>query len=172
MCIHSGGRAAGPSSKMRCHVRRGDAQSGNDLGRLGRGGGGGGGGSRASCCVLHVCSCADAARCHVMSKLKLFKIKIKGVFPPRTRFLSGISWTALTLEVGKSPTEVPQRQPVAPPSAICELASSSSPSWSLNRAVLDDGRQHGVQDQGARARPALAACATRPGHPVNMLTVC
>jgi len=65
-----------------------------------------------------------------MSKLKLFKIK--GVFPPRTRFLSGItiSWTALTLEVGKSPTEVPpgRRLPVAPPSAICEFASSSSPS--------------------------------------------
>eukprot|EP00964_Phaeocystis_antarctica_P129095 scaffold92946_cov54-Phaeocystis_antarctica.AAC.4 len=26
------------------------------------------------------------------------------------------------------------------------------------------------QDQGARARPALDACATRPGHAVNMLT--
>ena len=43
---------------------------------------------------------------------------------------SGISWTALTLEVGKSPTEVPpgRRLPVAPPSAICEFTSSSSPS--------------------------------------------
>eukprot|EP00964_Phaeocystis_antarctica_P145869 scaffold112005_cov57-Phaeocystis_antarctica.AAC.4 len=26
-----------------------------------------------------------------------------------------------------------------------------------------DGRQHGEQDQGARVRPALGACATRPG---------
>eukprot|EP00964_Phaeocystis_antarctica_P131706 scaffold95668_cov81-Phaeocystis_antarctica.AAC.1 len=26
------------------------------------------------------------------------------------------------------------------------------------------------QDQGAHARPALGACATRPGHAVNMLT--
>eukprot|EP00964_Phaeocystis_antarctica_P097496 scaffold63615_cov53-Phaeocystis_antarctica.AAC.1 len=32
---------------------------------------------------------------------------------------------------------------------------------------------HGEQHQGARARPALdltGACATRPGHAVNMLT--
>ena len=38
------------------------------------------------------------------------------------------SWEALTLEVGKSPTEVPpgRRLPVAPPSAICEFVSSSS----------------------------------------------
>jgi hypothetical protein len=28
-------------------------------------------------------------------------------------------------------------------------------SWSPNRAVLDDGRQHGEQDQGARPRPVL-----------------
>eukprot|EP00964_Phaeocystis_antarctica_P020013 scaffold11042_cov98-Phaeocystis_antarctica.AAC.5 len=27
-----------------------------------------------------------------------------------------------------------------------------------------DGRQHGEQDQGARARPALGACATRLGR--------
>eukprot|EP00964_Phaeocystis_antarctica_P014734 scaffold8132_cov38-Phaeocystis_antarctica.AAC.2 len=33
-----------------------------------------------------------------------------------------------------------------------------------------DGCQDGEQDQGARARPALGACATRPGHAVNMLT--
>ena len=41
-----------------------------------------------------------------------------------------ISWGALTLEVGKSPTEVPpgRRLPVAPPSAIIEFVSSSSPS--------------------------------------------
>jgi hypothetical protein len=83
----------------------------------------------------------------------------------------GTSWTALTLEVGKSPTEVTcgRHVPRSLPSAICEFTSSSSPSWSLNRAVLDDGRQHGDQDQGARARPALGACATRPGHAVNML---
>jgi len=76
---------------------------------------------------------------------------------------SRTSWTALTLEVGKSPTEVPPRRrlPVAPPSAICEFASSSSHSWSSNRAVLDDGRQHGEQDQGARARPALAPAFAR-----------
>ena len=88
--------------------------------------------------------------------------------------VSGISWTALTLEVGKSPTEVPpgRRLPVAPPSAISEFASSSSPSCPDPRTVqfsYDDGRQHGEQDQGARARPALGACATRPGHAVNML---
>jgi hypothetical protein len=89
----------------------------------------------------------------------------------RTRSFSGTSWTALTLEVGKSPTEVPPRRrlPVALPSAISEFASSSSPSWSPNRAVLDDGRQHGELDQGVRARPALGAWATRPGHAVNML---
>eukprot|EP00964_Phaeocystis_antarctica_P053467 scaffold31384_cov73-Phaeocystis_antarctica.AAC.1 len=42
----------------------------------------------------------------------------------------------------------------------------------MNRAVNSrDGRQHGEQDQGARARPALGACATtRPGHAVNILT--
>ena len=42
--------------------------------------------------------------------------------------VSGISWTALALEVGKSPTEVPpgRRLPVAPPSAIIEFTSSSS----------------------------------------------
>jgi hypothetical protein len=89
----------------------------------------------------------------------------------RTRSFSGTSWTALTLEVGKSPTEVPPRRrlPVALPSAISEFASSSSPSWSPNRAVLDDGRQHGELDQGVRARPALGAWATRPGHAVKML---
>ncbi len=36
--------------------------------------------------------------------------------------LSRISWTALTLEVGKSPTEVTRAPelPVSPPSAICD----------------------------------------------------
>jgi hypothetical protein len=83
----------------------------------------------------------------------------------------------LTLEVGKCQIadgrtrrstcgrHVPRS---APPSAIIEFASSPSCRWSLNRAVLDDGRQHGEQEQGARARPALGDCATRPGHAVNM----
>eukprot|EP00964_Phaeocystis_antarctica_P046065 scaffold26561_cov86-Phaeocystis_antarctica.AAC.2 len=87
---------------------------------------------------------------------------------------SGTSWGALTLEVGKSPTEVPpgRRLPVAPPSAIIEFTSSSSCSWSPNRAVLetDANMVSRTNDQGARARPALGACATRPGHAVNMLT--
>ena len=84
---------------------------------------------------------------------------------------SGTSCGALTLEVGKSPTEVPpgRRLPVAPPSAIFEFTSSSSCSWSLNRAVLETDANM-EQDQGARARPALGACATCPGHAVNMLT--
>jgi hypothetical protein len=92
-----------------------------------------------------------------------------GVFSEHA--FSGTSWAALTLEVGKSPTEVTcgRHVPRSLPSAISEFTSSSSCSWSLNRAVLDDGRQHGEQDQGARARPALGACATRPGHAVNML---
>ena len=53
----------------------------------------------------------------------------------------GISWGVLALEVGKPPTEVPPGRwlPVAPPSAISEFTSSSSPSWSLNRAVLEKG---------------------------------
>ena len=64
--------------------------------------------------------------------------------------VSGTSWGALTLEVGKSPTEVPpgRRLPVAPPSAISEFSSSSSPSWSPNRAggfrvqsLLEPGKQ-------------------------------
>jgi hypothetical protein len=86
-----------------------------------------------------------------------------GVGAEHASAFSRTSWTALTLEVGKLPTEVPPRRrlPVAPPSAICEFASSSSRSWSSNRAVLDDGRQHGEQDQGARARPALAPAFAR-----------
>ena len=49
----------------------------------------------------------------------------------------------LTLEVGKSPTEVTcgRHVPRSPPSAIIEFASSPSCSWSLNRAVLDDARR-------------------------------
>eukprot|EP00964_Phaeocystis_antarctica_P084285 scaffold53052_cov78-Phaeocystis_antarctica.AAC.1 len=63
------------------------------------------------------------------------------------------SWGALTLEVGKSPTATTRRR-----SAIFEFDSSSSCSWSLNRAVLETDANE--QDQGARARPALGACAT------------
>eukprot|EP00964_Phaeocystis_antarctica_P032832 scaffold18606_cov60-Phaeocystis_antarctica.AAC.5 len=44
------------------------------------------------------------------------------------------------------------------------------PELILQPCASRDGRQHGEQDQGARARPALGACATRPGHAVNMLT--
>ena len=53
----------------------------------------------------------------------------------------GTSWTALTLEVGKSPTEVTcgRHVPRSPPSAIIEFASSPSCSWSLNRAVRETG---------------------------------
>ena len=44
--------------------------------------------------------------------------------------VSGISWSALTLEAGKSPTEVTcgRHVPRSPPSAISEFASPSSPS--------------------------------------------
>ena len=51
------------------------------------------------------------------------ELSIKGVLAQiRTRFLRDQLWTALTLEVGKSPTEVPpgRRLPVA------EFISSSS----------------------------------------------
>jgi len=78
----------------------------------------------------------------------------------------GTSCGALTLEVGKSPTEVPPRRrlPVAPPSEICEFASSSSCSWSLNRAVLKTGANM-VSRTKERALdpllvPALLALAT------------
>ena len=53
---------------------------------------------------------------------------------------SRISWTALALEAGKSPRGSATRKaavPVAPPSAIIEFTSSSSPSWSPNSALLD-----------------------------------
>ena len=55
--------------------------------------------------------------------------------------VSRISWGALSLEAGKSPTEVTcgRHVPRSPPSAISEFASSSSPSWSLNRAHLETG---------------------------------
>ena len=79
----------------------------------------------------------------------------------------GTSWTALALEVGKSPTEVPpgRRLPVAPPSAIIEFTSSSSPSWSLNSALLDTSANM-VRRTRERALdlllvPALLALATR-----------
>ena len=45
--------------------------------------------------------------------------------------VSRISWGALSLEAGKSPTEVTcgRHVPRSPPSAISEFASSLSPSW-------------------------------------------
>jgi hypothetical protein len=90
---------------------------------------------------------------------------------------SGISWTALTLEVGKSPTEV------SPGKGGCRwhlgrrFASSlrrrAQKLISPNRAVLSTtlGRQHGeLQNQrSARATRSLGACATRPDHAVDML---
>ena len=65
----------------------------------------------------------------------------KGGVGAEPTYSNGTSCGALALEVGKSPTEVPpgRRLPVAPPSAIIEFASSSSCSWSLNRALLDKG---------------------------------
>ena len=51
---------------------------------------------------------------------------------------SGTSCGPLTLEVGKSPTEVPRGRhvPGSLPSAICEFTLSSSCSWSPNSAHL------------------------------------
>eukprot|EP00964_Phaeocystis_antarctica_P107508 scaffold72217_cov59-Phaeocystis_antarctica.AAC.1 len=59
--------------------------------------------------------------------------------PSREHTYWRTSWGALTLEVGKSPTVVRWRRQLtsAPPSAIIEFVSSSSPSWSSNRAVLE-----------------------------------
>ena len=61
------------------------------------------------------------------------RVRVTGCVGPEHAF-SGISWTALALEVGKSPTEVPpgRRLPVAPPSAIIEFTSrrrGSSPTY-------------------------------------------
>merc|ERR1712166_654236 len=80
------------------------------------------------------------------------------------------------LEVGKSATASPRRAELR---LSCPWRSRLRFPRSLRRrAQLDvpepcasrDGRQHGEQDQGARARPALEACANRPDHAVNMLT--
>eukprot|EP00964_Phaeocystis_antarctica_P014356 scaffold7908_cov63-Phaeocystis_antarctica.AAC.3 len=101
---------------------------------------------------------------------------VRGAFARRTRLLEDQSWGALTLEVGKSPTtEVPpgRRLPVAPPSAISSSfrrRALADPPTLLQLCGSRDGCQHGEQYQGARDRPALGACATRPGHAVNMLT--
>ena len=53
-------------------------------------------------------------------------------------------------------------------SSLCRRAVAGP--WKLEPCGSREGRQHGEQDQRARARPALGACATRPGHAVNMLT--
>ena len=107
---------------------------------------------------------------HLRIILNRLRLCHKGAVGAEHAF-SGTSWTALTPEVGESPTEVTCGRPVprSPPSAIIEFASSPSCSWSLNRAVRETGTQHGEQDPGARTRPGLGACATRPGHAVNML---
>ena len=81
--------------------------------------------------------------------------------------LRGVSArNTLTLEVGKSPTEVRWRRQLTTvlPSAIFEFASSSSCSWSSNRAVLETGANM-VSKTKERALdpllvPALLALAT------------
>ena len=57
---------------------------------------------------------------------------------------------------------------MAPPSAICEFASSSSPRWTLNRAVLETGANNMV----SRTKSARSWCLRYSplGHAVNMLT--
>ena len=100
--------------------------------------------------------------------------QIKGSVGAEHAF-SGTSWAALTLEVGKSPTQVTCGRHV--PRSPFRRRFASSLRSSSRRAVADPpepcgSRQralHGEQDPGARARPALGACATRPGHAVNML---
>jgi hypothetical protein len=83
---------------------------------------------------------------------------------------------ALTLEVGKNRRRrCHTRKAAARGTSVGDLrvrfvVEPYIADTSLNRAILDDGRQHGEQDQGARARPAIGACATRPGHAVNVLT--
>ena len=74
--------------------------------------------------------------------------------------------SALTLEAGKSPTEVRWRRllPTVPPSSISEYASPSSCSWSLNYALLEMGADVLVQYQGARARRAPQS-TYRPHRP-------
>ena len=96
---------------------------------------------------------------------------IHGGCSRRTRLLE--DQLVLALEIGKSPTEVTRARHVPesrPSAAIFEFDSPPIPSWSLHPCASRDGRQRGEQDQGASARPALGACATRPGHAVNMLT--
>ena len=68
----------------------------------------------------------------------------------------GTSWSALTLEAGKSPDEVARGRhvPMPPRQAISEFASPSSCSWSLNYALLETSADKVVHHQGARARRA------------------
>eukprot|EP00964_Phaeocystis_antarctica_P050157 scaffold29070_cov66-Phaeocystis_antarctica.AAC.2 len=56
------------------------------------------------------------------------------------------------------------RVPESLPSAIFEFDSPSNPIAGHPTVRISRGRQHGEQDQEASARPALGACATRPGH--------
>eukprot|EP00964_Phaeocystis_antarctica_P033997 scaffold19318_cov48-Phaeocystis_antarctica.AAC.2 len=91
-------------------------------------------------------------------------IVVRGVSARNTYWRT--SWGALTLEVGKSPTEVRWRRQLTTvlPSAIFEFASSSSCSWSSNRAVLETGANM-VSRTKERALdpllvPALLALAT------------
>ena len=92
--------------------------------------------------------------------------------PARARRWSGEAGTQIADGGG---TWTRRSLPVQTPSrAILEFASSRRAEPLLPQLIPQpcasrDGRQHGEQDQGARARPALGAWATRPGHAVNML---
>ena len=83
----------------------------------------------------------------------------------------GTSWTALVLEVGKSPTEVPpgRRLPGGTSVGDYRVHFVVEPKLVPQPGASRQRRQCGEQDQGVRDRPALSACATRPGHAVNML---
>ena len=80
---------------------------------------------------------------------------------PALQALAAVWPSALALEVGKSPTEVTRGRhvPMSLPSAICEFASSSSPSWSfhwsLNRAALETGANMVIRTKD-RARDPLS----------------
>ena len=73
---------------------------------------------------------------------------------------SGTSCGSLTLEVGKSPTEVTRGRhvPGSLPSAICEFDSSSSCSWSLNRAVLETDANMVSRTSAGSARSTRSWC--------------
>ena len=87
--------------------------------------------------------------------------------PSREPHGSGTSYSSTTNRTRKSPTEVPpgRRLTVAPPSAIGEFTSSSSPSWSSNRAVVETSANVVSRTRECAIDPllvpALLALATR-----------